>query len=266
MTESPKPRTAEQNARLWGARARDWSEIQEGQCRAAYIAALDHVGVTQGTTYLDAGCGSGMAAQIAAARGALVSGIDAAPNLLAVARQRVPTGTFQQGELESLPFSDHIFDCVTGFNAFQYAGNPVTALREAKRVAKPGAKVVVMTWGKPEGMQAASLVNALRHLMPPPPPGAPGPFALSEEAILRGLASSADLQPLEILDVDCPWLYSSLDGALKGLKSAGVAVRAIENSSESAVDDAYAKALAPFKHSDGSYRVRASFRCLIAAA
>jgi SAM-dependent methyltransferase len=266
MAEFTTPRTGESASRLWGARAKDWAEIQEGQCRPVYVVALARVGLKEGTKYLDAGCGAGMAAQIADERGADVTGVDAAPNLLAIARERVPAGTFHQGDLENLPLPDHTFDCVTGFNSFQFAGNPGAALREAKRVAKPGASVVIMTWGKPEGMEAASLLAALRPLMPPPPPGAPGPFALSDEAALRSFASGAGLKPLEILEVDCPWIYPNLESGLKGLKSSGGAARAIENSGESAVDEAHAKALAPFRQSDGTYRIGAVFRCLIAEA
>lgn len=263
MVESASPRTAPQNSRLWGARAADWSQIQEGQCRPAYLAVFDRLAPLRGLDYLDVGCGAGMAARIAAERGANVSGVDAAPALLEIARQRVPGANFREADLESLPFPAKSFDCVTGFNAFQYAGNPIAALHEAKRVARPGAKIVIMTWGPPEGMQAASLVTALRPLMPPPPPGAPGPFALSDERALRALAASAGLQPRDILDVDCPFAYPSLEQALTGLKSAGVAVRAIEATSEAAVDRAYTEALAPFRQSDGSYRALGSFRCLI---
>ena len=83
-------------------------------------------------------------------------------------------------------------------------------------------------------MEAATLSAALRPLLPPPPPGAPGPFALSDEAALRVCASGAGLESLEVFDVDSPWQYSDLSTALRGLSSAGVAVRAIENSSEDA--------------------------------
>jgi SAM-dependent methyltransferase len=266
MAAEQKPRTAEINRRPWGARARDWADIQEGACRPVYLAVFERVGLRSGAAYLDAGCGAGMAAQIAAARGARVSGLDAADNLLAIARTRVPDGDLRIGELESLPFPDHTFDLVTGFNSFQFAGNPTIALAEAKRVAKSGAYVVIMTWGRPEGMEAASLIAALRPLLPPPPPGAPGPFALSDEAALRAFASGAGLDPADVFDVDSPWQYSNLATALRGLKSHGGAARAIENSSEEAVDSAHSQALAPFRQSDGSYRIGATFRCLLARA
>ena len=141
-----------------GVPANDWADIQEGTVRPVYEAVLERTRVTAGTRYLDVGCGAGMAAQIAAARGAQVSGIDAAEALLDIARQRTPEGDFRQGDLEELPFGDHSFDVVTGFNSFQYAGNPAWRSREARRVTRPGGTVVIMTWGNPDGMEAASLV------------------------------------------------------------------------------------------------------------
>ena len=115
--------TSAVNGRLWGTSAEDWAGIQEATCRPVYQAVFDHVGLKGGERYLDAGCGAGLAAQMAAARGAKVFGLDAAENLLAIAQSRVPEGEFHLGELESLPFSDGDFDVVTGFNSFQYAAN-----------------------------------------------------------------------------------------------------------------------------------------------
>jgi SAM-dependent methyltransferase len=265
MSET-KQTTSAANGKLWGAAAEDWAAIQEQTCRPVYEAVFAKVGVTAGMQYLDAGCGAGMATQIAAVLGAHVFGLDAAEPLLEIARRRVPTGDYKLGELEQLPFGDDTFDLVTGFNSFQYAADPKAALAEAKRVAKPGAPVVIMTWGKPEGMEAASLVAALRPLMPPPPPGAPGPFALSDETALRAFAEAAGLEPVELMDVDSPWVYADLQTALRGLGSSGVAARAAGNSSKEAVDAAHAAALAPFVQADGSYRIGATFRCLVTRA
>lgn len=186
-----KPRTADINGRLWDARASDWANVQEGTVRPVYEKVLERMRVTSGTRYLDVGCGSGMAAQMAAARGGHVSGIDAAEALLDIARMRTPGGDFRRADLEELPFGDQTFDLVTGFNAFQYAGNSTISLGEARRVAKSGGAVVIMTWGDPDGMEAASLVAAVRPLMPPPPAGAPGPFALSDVSALRKFAADA---------------------------------------------------------------------------
>jgi SAM-dependent methyltransferase len=262
----PKPKTSTQNGRLWGARARDWAELAERQTRPAYEAVLGRANVGAGTVYLDVGCGAGLAAQLAAERGARVSGLDASEPLLAIARERVPEGDFRLGDLEDLPFEDDRFDVVSGFNSFQFAGNPERALSEAKRVARSGGLVVILTWGPPEGMEAASVLAALKPLAPPPSPGAPGPFALSDETALRAFATAAVLEPAEVFDIERPWIDPDLDTALRGLNSSGVAARAIESSGEEAVTRAWSEALAPFRQADGGYRVEATFRCLFARA
>jgi ubiquinone/menaquinone biosynthesis C-methylase UbiE len=263
-SSAERPRTGIMNGRLWGSRADDWSALQEPLVAPAYEAAFTRAGVTTGTRLLDVGCGAGLAAQRAARRGAQVSGIDASDALLTIARSRVPGAEFQVGDIEQLPFGDSSFDLVTGFNAFQYAANPARALAEACRVTRNNGRVVVMTWGRPEGMEAAQLVAALRPVLPPSPPGAPGPFALSDETTLRAFALESGLHVLEIFDTETPWQYADLPTALRGLKSSGVAVRAMEHSGEAAVDDAHAKALAPFRRPDRSYRINATFRCLLA--
>jgi len=259
-----KPQSSPVNARLWGARARDWANIQEATCRTVYQAVLERLGVGPGTRYLDVGCGAGGAVELAAALGANVSGIDATGALLAIARERTPHGDFHTGDMELLPFADAAFDVVTGFNSFQYAANPSVALAEAGRVTKSDGVIVVMTWGVPDGMQAASLVGALRPLMPAPPPGAPGPFALSDENALKVFAATAGLTPFEVFDVESPWSYPDEATAIRGLNSSGVAVRAMENTSEAAVTEAHRQALAPFRRPGGDYLIGASFRCLLA--
>jgi SAM-dependent methyltransferase len=240
MARDLNPRTSAINARLWGARARNWADLQEGALRPVYEAVLRRTGVRAGTRYLDVGCGAGMAAQMASTLGAQVAGIDASEALLAIARERTPSGDFRIGDLEDLPFADRSFDVVTGFNSFQYAGNPSIALVEARRVAKPDCLVAVATWGQPEAMPAASLVTGLRPLMPPAPPGAAG---LSDEAARRKFAEDAGLRPIEVFDVDSPFPISRSRYEVQALSSADVAARAMENSGERAVSQAHRDAL-----------------------
>ncbi len=264
MANGPKSRTAASNGRLWGARARDWAELIEPLTAPVCDAVFDRTGLGAGTQYLDIGCGAGMAALRAAGRGAQVLGIDAAEGLLAVARARLPQGDFRVGDMEELPFAAACFDVVTGFNSFQFAGNPVVALAEARRVAKPAGIVAIVTWGDPAGMEAAAVVTALATVLPPPPPGAPGPFALSDAAALRGLAAAAGLTPQDVFDVSSAFAFRDEESALRGLNASGIAVRAIEHAGEEAVRAAHAAAIAPFRRPDGSFRVNARFRCLLA--
>ncbi len=265
MNTAHHPRTSAANGRLWGARARDWADIQEGQCSAAYEAVFDSLALRPGTKYCDVGCGAGKAALLASRRGAEVSGIDAAESLIGIARERVAVADFRLGDLEELPFPGGTFDFVTGFNSFQFAASPVAALTEARRISKLSGRIVVLTWGRPQGMEAAAIVAALKPLLPPPPPGSPGPFALSDDNALQTFAEAAGLTALRVSDVDCEWFYEDLHTALRGLGSSGVAAKAAEHTSAEAVDKAHEAALAPFRRNDGSYRLGASFRWLLAA-
>jgi hypothetical protein len=132
-------------------------------------------------------------------------------------------------------------------------------------VTKPGGTIAIVTWGEPEGMEAAALLKSTAHLMPPPPPGAPGPFALSNESALRNFAEQAGLTAKDIFDVDCPFEFPDLETALIALSSSGVTVRAAQHSGPEAVAEALSNALAPYRRSDGSYRALAVFRCLLAS-
>src|SRR5438874_3048660 len=91
--------------RFWGRAAHDWAELQEPAGLPLWEAMLDAAAVGPGTRLLDAGCGAGGASVLAAGRGAQVNGLDAAQGLLAIARERVPDGDFQLGDLEALPYA-----------------------------------------------------------------------------------------------------------------------------------------------------------------
>ena len=221
--------------------------------------------VQGGVRLLDVGCGTGLAALLASQRGADVTALDAAEASVAIARSRLGEQAVQRADLERLPFADDTFDVVTGFNAFQYATEPAAALRDARRVLRARGRVVVATWGRPEDSDAAAIVGVLKPFLPAPPPGAPGPFALSDEAALKKLVTDAGLVPLEISDVDCPFIYPSLEQGVLGLGSSGVAVKAIENSGQQAVDAAHRQLLLDRgQRPDGSYRLECKFRFLLA--
>jgi SAM-dependent methyltransferase len=253
---------------LWGARTRDYAQIVEPFGRPLYEAVFDAAEVGVGTSFLDVGCGPGLAAHLAVGRGAHVAGLDAAEASLEIARERTPKGDFRAGEMEDLPWADNTFDVVTGFNAFQYAADVVNALREARRVARPGGRVAMVVWGRAEDCENAGLVAALGKLLPPPPPDdpvPPGPFALSEPGRLERLLEQAGLSPLTGGEVDCPFDFPDLQTAVRGHMSTGVAAAAIRHSGAEAVQRAIAESLEPFRTSVGGYRQRNRFRYVIAA-
>ncbi len=257
--------TAHVQGALWGAAPEDWAEYNEPTAEPLYEATFDALGVTHATDLLDVGCGAGLALQLAAKRGAVVTGIDASSGLLAVARRRVPAADLRQGEIESLPYHDDTFDTVTAFNSVQYAADPTTALRECRRVARPGSPVAVASWGDPSRCEARVLIAALAALRPPPP-GAGGPFALAAPGALEALVESAALTAERTIDVPVPFVFTDLDIATRAALSSGPARAAIEHAGLDPVRETAAAALSQFREGDGSVRLDNEYRVVIARA
>lgn len=265
-TVQPVVGSAQMQGDLWNAHARDYAELQEGPFRPLYESVLARPEIAKARSSLDVGCGPGLAARVFAQRIPQVAGVDASAAFIEIARARLPGRDFRVAEMEALPYADASFDVVTGFNAFQYAKSPVNALREACRVVLRGGTVVIATWGLPQDCDAAGHLKALAPLLPPPPPGAPGPFALSDEAKLKALAAEVGLTAGDVVDVDCPWHYPNLAVALRGMLSAGPVERAVRNSGAERVRDAIAASIEPYRKPNGEYLLRNKFRYLVARA
>jgi SAM-dependent methyltransferase len=244
---------------LWGARARDWAE-QEQRHRPLYEHAIRSLRIGSGTTVLDVGCGSGFFCRLAADAGARVSGIDAAEPLVEIAKERVPDGDFRIGDQQFLPFAADAFDVVTGFNSLQFAADPVLALGEARRVAKAGSPVFIVVWGREDHTELVALLKALRPLMPPAPPDAPGPFALSEAGALEALVRQAGLEPVDGDYIDATFEYRDEASLLRAMLASGPATLAIRTSGEDAVRQATGEAMAPFRTANGGYRIQTEWR------
>jgi SAM-dependent methyltransferase len=250
---------------LWGARPADWALTEDLQV-PTYEAALDRVPVGAGARVLDVGCGAGAFLRLVAARGGEPHGIDASESLIALARLRLPNADLRVGEMEALPWEDDTFDLVTGFNSFFFADDMVAALREAGRVAKPEAPVVVQVWGAHERCDLEAMKQIARPFLPPRPPDAPPDPDLSRAGALEALAARAGLIPESAFGTT--WAYAYPDAETLGRAMAAVAGLAVlagperEHELETAIVDG----LARYRRADGSFRLSNDYRFLIARA
>jgi SAM-dependent methyltransferase len=194
-----------------------------------------------------------------------VSGIDAAPGPLQIARRRVPRAALTQGELQNLPFGDDAFNAVSAFNSFQYAADPIAALQEAKRVTRPGGRILALVWSPAEMCELAPHLRSLGTLMPPPPPGAPGPFTLCGRDALGEFFAAAELEVAEVRDVPCTFAYPDTETAIKALSSAGPVVRIAEHAGADAVRADITSFLSGRVRSDGTYAINNPFRYALSA-
>lgn len=251
-------------AQLWGRNPQDWSTIQEPTALAGYEFALNALDLSGQETLLDIGCGSGLFCSLAAPKARFITGLDATVELAEQARRRLPAYPFLVGEMEELPLPNEAYDVVTGFNSFQYAATIANAFSEARRVLKPGGRLVVMIWGNKEDCEAAVSLGALGSLLPPPPPGAPGPFALSEQQLLEKTLEKAGFTILQSNDVPSVWDYPDSATALRGFLSAGPAAKAIAHSGYDTVVSTVTATLPPYTRPDGHIVYHNKFRVVIA--
>jgi 2-polyprenyl-3-methyl-5-hydroxy-6-metoxy-1,4-benzoquinol methylase len=102
--------------------------------------------VAAGKDVLDAGCGLGYGAGIlAAAEASRVCGVDADPEAIEEARQRVPelAEALSRGDIRELRFDDRSFDLVVCFETIEHVEEPDRALFELRRVLRPDGLLLV---------------------------------------------------------------------------------------------------------------------------
>lgn len=250
--------------KLWSVAPQFWSKHFEPWFMPMYRKVMQQLDLSDEDMLLDAGCGSGLFSHLAIREGAQVVGVDAAPGLLTIARRRNPHNNFMEEDLEALPFKDETFQVVTGFNSFQYAGKFENALKEAHRVLKPGGKLVLGIWDKPENSEATHVLKSIGTLLPPPPPGTPGPFALSEDGRMESSLDSLNFQLIFKEKVACPFLYSNLADGIKSFMGTGPAAAALNHTSRSIVEETIAQALDKFRLPDDLHFLQNHFLVFIA--
>jgi SAM-dependent methyltransferase len=257
--------SAERWGPLWGARPADWA-LSEDQQLPAYEEALRRVGLDAGQLVLDVGCGAGAFLRLVAERGARASGVDASEALIELARERVPDADLRVGDMETLPYDDDTFDLVTGFSAFFFANDIAAAVREAGRVAKPGAPVVIQVWGPHERNDLEAMKEVARPFFPPRPADAPPEPDYSEPGVLEEIAARAGLTPAEVFDVSFAYEFPDEETVRRALVApAGLAVL-VGPDREQELGDAIVDALATHRAPGGRYRLNSEFHCLVARA
>jgi SAM-dependent methyltransferase len=191
---------------------------------------LDAVRAGQGTRVLDVATGPGFVAAAAAKRGAIVTGLDFSPAMIAAARTRHPGITFRDGDAEALPFDDASFDAVVMNFGLLHLARPERAIAEAHRVLRPGGRYAFTVWAPPDravgfGMvlKAIETFGRTDVSLPEGPP-----FfrfsAIDESQQTLGRAGFVDA---EAHVVPLKWALDSADGVFEALSRGGVRTAAV---------------------------------------
>jgi demethylmenaquinone methyltransferase/2-methoxy-6-polyprenyl-1,4-benzoquinol methylase len=107
--------------------------------------------VQPGARVLDACCGTGELALEAERQGGLVTGLDFAPRMLERARRKSATAEWVQGDVLALPFPAGVFDAATVGFGVRNVADLERALRELRRVLRPGGRLAILELTQPRG-------------------------------------------------------------------------------------------------------------------
>jgi 2-polyprenyl-3-methyl-5-hydroxy-6-metoxy-1,4-benzoquinol methylase len=149
-------------------------------------AFINRLHIPVGAHVLDVATGTGNLAIPAARAGAIVTGLDIAPNLLVQAHERAAaeglTIAFDEGDAEQLPYADASFDIVVTMFGAMFAPRPEIVAAELARVLKPGGRLAMANWN-PASFSGQMFKVGSRHV--PPPPGIPPPVLWGDDATVR---------------------------------------------------------------------------------
>jgi SAM-dependent methyltransferase len=182
-------------ASVWGAGGARYDEISRGIADMIEHCAL-RLAPRPGERVLDLATGTGWTSRVVARRGARVSGVDIAADLLEAAAKRAEAEgldvEYRLGDAEGLPFGDGAFDAVVSTCGVMFASRPEAAATELARVCRKGGRIALTTWLSDSNL--AKMFQVMRPYMPPTPtptPAPPSPFEWGRTERIRELLAGA---------------------------------------------------------------------------
>jgi SAM-dependent methyltransferase len=266
----------------WEKGAEGWRAARPALQKAAQgvsewmVRAIDP---QPGHTILELAAGPGdtglMAARLVAPDGKAII-TDGAEAMVALAAARadelgIENVEVRAMEAEWIDLSAASVDGVLCRWGYMLVADPEAALRETRRVLKPGGRVALAAWDAPERnpwMVLGRRVAIERELVPPPEPGTPGPFSFAEPGRIQELLEGTGFDDIvmEALDLtfDAPSLDAWWEQTVRMSPSMEEMIGALSPADHYALRDAFDAAYADFVAPDGSVSLPA--RTLVAAA
>jgi SAM-dependent methyltransferase len=272
----------EQSLHGWERVSPGWKATREGFQRVAmpvssWMIEAIHPQPAHRVLELAAGLGDTglLAAELVAAGGSVII-TDASEGMIEAAREHAEeVGTrnvelrTMQAEWIDLPAAS--VDGVLCRFGYMLLVDPEAALRETRRVLKPGGRVALAVWAQMDRNPWMKILREIlieRELMPPPPSDAPGPMALAAPGAVEELLGTAGFTEMEVESLELAFEVASLDEwweyATQTSPGVSEAIRDLTPAEHYALRDAVDAGYAAYVRDDGSIEIPAL--ALVAAA
>jgi SAM-dependent methyltransferase len=268
----------------WGAQARGWSAQAERMATVTMpvsVWMVDALELQPGHEVLELAAGTGEVGFLAAEQvqpgGTLISS-DFVPEMITVAQGRaerlgITNVRFRQIDAESIDQSAASLDGVLCRWGYMLMADGEAALRETRRILRPGARVALAAWTSPTENPWASLPTGelvRRGHAERPDPDAPGQFAWARNGIIEERLNGAGFGEHEIDVVDFMLAFPSFDAWIATQRDLATGFRETLDGLDAAErDDALAavrEQALPFVQEDGSLALPARTWVAVASA
>ena len=162
---------------------------------------VDQLGPRAGQRVADVGCGPGTYQSRIAARGARIIGIDYSAGMLrecrALASRHVHGVALVRADAQALPLADASCDLLLAASMLFHVPDRELALREMRRVLKPGGQVVLVTGSGDESRYMRLHVENVRALGYEPGDAGGARFTLKDTALVEGVFPNTEVRRFE---------------------------------------------------------------------
>ncbi|MCO5995132.1 class I SAM-dependent methyltransferase [Actinoallomurus rhizosphaericola] len=247
---------------LWAGRADAYERGFARLTAHTVEPLLDAAGARTGRRVLDLGTGPGIVAAAALRRGAVVSAVDADPQMARTAARNAPEAEVRVAVLPVLPHEDEAFDAVAGNFVINHVGEPETALWELRRVLRTGGRAALTCWRMPGSGVLALVRDAMDQVgVPWPDDVPPSPFMEHGRPDAFGDLMGRVFGDVAVEELTWDFEFEPEEwwrtGALARVGSNGVVLARQDAATIARVKDAYDGLLKPYAAGNGRVRVPA---------